>query len=147
MQNWTIHTDGNTSETNPGPGACAAILESSDYAFPVLNLAAFLGVVSNNQAEYLGVILGLSEARRLGVQNVLVLSDSKLVVEQMSGRWKVKHPIIARLHAQALEVADGFQTCSFEHIPREQNEAADALADSVLAAVLSLTNKENTNGR
>jgi ribonuclease H / adenosylcobalamin/alpha-ribazole phosphatase len=75
------------------------------------------------------VIRGLERARELGAREVLVRSDSRLLVEQLSGRFKVKNPTLQRLHAEASSLAAGFARVRFEHVPREENTEADRLAN------------------
>ena len=97
----------------------------------------FIGHTTNNVAEYRGLIAGLEEARRLGANEVAVSMDSKLIVEQMTGRWKVKHPAMAELHQQARALASTFDAVSFSWIPRERNSHADRLANEAMDAANS----------
>jgi probable phosphoglycerate mutase len=99
---------------------------------PVAVVARPLGVQTNNYAEYTGVILALEKARKLGAREVQLVLDSMLVVEQLSGRWKVKHPGIKPLAARALELLAAFDRWSIRHERRESNRAADALANLAL---------------
>jgi probable phosphoglycerate mutase len=94
--------------------------------------AASIGIATNNVAEYSGLIAGLEAAREIGAHQVDVRMDSKLVVEQMSGRWKIKHPDMKPLAAAAARIVRDFDTVSFSWMPREQNKAADALANSAM---------------
>ncbi len=91
-----------------------------------------LGIQTNNYAEYTAVILALEKARALGAAEVELILDSMLVVEQLSGRWKVKHPGIKPLVAQAQSLLAGFERWSIRHERRESNVAADALANLAL---------------
>ena len=93
-----------------------------------------IGHTTNNVAEYRGLIAGLEEARRLGATEVAVSMDSKLVVEQMSGRWKVKNPGMAELHQQARALASTFGSVSYSWIPRDRNKYADRLANEAMDA-------------
>ena len=88
-------------------------------------------------AEYTAAIRGLERARELGAREVLVRSDSRLLVEQLSGRFKVKNPTLQRLHAQASSLAAGFGRVRFEHVPREENTEADRLANEGVDAWLA----------
>jgi ribonuclease HI len=92
-------------------------------------LAKGIGVATNNVAEYRAVIEGLSAAARLGASHVLVRSDSRLLVEQLSGRFRVKNPTLIRLHGEARALLSGFAEVAFEHVPREMNREADRLAN------------------
>jgi len=84
---------------------------------------------TNNYAEYRSLILGLRSAKKLGITHLKVFMGSKLVIEQMSGCWKVKHEGIKVLFAEAKKVAEGFAMLKFQHIPREKNKIADAIAN------------------
>ncbi len=100
-------------------------------------LGVYVGIASNNVAEYNGMIAGVRKAIELDPHAVLrVRLDSKLVVEQMSGRWKIKHPDMADLAAEARRILSGTPV-SFEWIPREQNSRADRLANESMDKRLS----------
>ncbi|MEI7913867.1 MAG: bifunctional RNase H/acid phosphatase [Mycobacteriaceae bacterium] len=128
-----IEVDGG-SRGNPGPAGFGAVVWSEDHATVLAEHKQAIGVTTNNVAEYRGLIAGLEEARRLGAREVAVAMDSKLVVEQMTGRWKVKHPGMAELHQQARALASTFDAVSFRWIPREQNSHADRLANEAMDA-------------
>ncbi|MCE7000353.1 bifunctional RNase H/acid phosphatase [Saccharothrix sp. S26] len=122
-----VEADGG-SRGNPGPaGYGAVVLDASGEV--LAERSAGIGVATNNVAEYQGLIAGLRAAAELGASVVDVRMDSKLVVEQMSGRWKVKHPSMQPLVAQAREVARSFDRVAYEWIPRERNQRADRLAN------------------
>ena len=89
-------------------------------------IARPLGIQTNNYAEYMGVILALEKAQALGAREVELVLDSKLVVEQLSGRWKVKHPAIKPLVDRAHRILSEFDRWSIRHEPRANNRAADA---------------------
>jgi broad specificity phosphatase PhoE/ribonuclease HI len=126
-----VEADGG-SRGNPGPAGFGCVVFSGDHANLLAEHGQFIGVTTNNVAEYRGLIAGLEEARRLGADDVAVRMDSKLVVEQMAGRWKVKHPAMAELHQQARALASTFDRISFAWIPREQNKHADRLANEAM---------------
>ena len=107
---------------------------SDDHATLLAEHKQAIGHTTNNVAEYRGLIAGLEEARRLGADDVAVLMDSKLVVEQMNGRWKVKHPAMAELHQQARALASTFASFSCDWVPRERNKHADRLANEAMDA-------------
>jgi ribonuclease HI len=88
-----------------------------------------IGPATNNVAEYRAAIAGLALARRLGATDVLLRSDSRLLVEQLSGRFRVKNPTLIRLHQEVRSLASQFRRVSFEHVPREFNREADRLAN------------------
>ncbi len=89
---------------------------------------------TNNVAEYRGLLAGLDDALRVGATEAAVFLDSKLLVEQMSGRWKVKHPDLIELHAQARKLAARFERISYTWIPRDRNSYADRLANEAMDA-------------
>jgi ribonuclease HI len=91
-----------------------------------------LGVQTNNYAEYTAVVLALEKAQALGAREVELVLDSKLAVEQLAGRWKVKHAGLRPLHARAQELLAGFDRWAARHEPRAANHAADALANLAL---------------
>jgi ribonuclease HI len=95
----------------------------------VAEVAEGIGVATNNVAEYTAAIRGLERARELGATHVLLLSDSRLLIEQLAGRWKVKHPTLQRLHNDARSLIKEFEEVRFEHVRRERNVEADALAN------------------
>jgi len=126
-----VEADGG-SRGNPGPAGFGCVVWADDHATVLAEHCQPIGVTTNNVAEYRGLIAGLEEARRLGADELEVRMDSKLVVEQMSGRWKVKHPGLAELHQQARALASTFSTVRFSWIPREQNKHADRLANEAM---------------
>jgi ribonuclease HI len=127
-----VHVDGG-ARGNPGPAAAAAVL--STPGGEVLDEAAVrLGTATNNVAEYRGLLLGLERARALGATEVEVVNDSELVAHQLTGRYKVKHPEMQKLHRQAKELLAGFERWSIRPVPRAQNAAADALVNQALDA-------------
>jgi probable phosphoglycerate mutase len=128
-----VEADGG-SRGNPGPAGFGCVVFSADRATVLAEHKQFIGQTTNNVAEYRGLIAGLEEARRLGADEVAVSMDSKLVVEQMSGRWKVKHPGLAELHQQARALASTFDGVTFDWIPRERNAHADRLANEAMDA-------------
>jgi probable phosphoglycerate mutase len=99
---------------------------------PVAVISRPLGIQTNNYAEYTGVILALEKALALGAREVELVLDSMLIVEQLSGRWKVKHPAIKPLAARAQALLAGFERWSLRHERRENNKQADALANLAL---------------
>ncbi|MDQ7809207.1 bifunctional RNase H/acid phosphatase [Amycolatopsis sp. A133] len=127
-----IEADGG-SRGNPGPAGYGAVVRDSDGQV-LAERKESLGVVTNNVAEYNGLIAGLAAAAELGASTVDVRMDSKLVVEQMSGRWKIKHPDMQPLAERAKELAAGFSRVKYEWIPRAQNAHADRLANEAMDA-------------
>ncbi len=88
-----------------------------------------IGVATNNVAEYRAAIRGLELARDLGARRVILRSDSRLLIEQLAGRFRVKNPTLIRLHEEAHTRIKDFADVTFEHVPREMNRRADRLAN------------------
>lgn len=128
-----VEADGG-SRGNPGPAGYGSVVFSADRSTVLAESKQAIGRATNNVAEYRGLIAGLAEAARLGASEVAVSMDSKLVVEQMSGRWKVKHPDLKTLHTQARELAAQFDHIRYTWIPRERNSHADRLANEAMDA-------------
>jgi ribonuclease H / adenosylcobalamin/alpha-ribazole phosphatase len=127
-----VYADGG-SRGNPGPAGYGAVVFGPDGAV-LAERAAYLGRVSNNVAEYSGLIAGLEAASDLGARRVAVRMDSKLVVEQMSGRWQVKHPDMRPLARAAAGLVARFDRVTFDWVPRAQNSHADRLANEAMDA-------------
>lgn len=119
------------SRGNPGKAACAAIVCNED-GDELLRRARLLGKTTNNVAEYEGVILALALCRELGARNVELRLDSELVVRQVDGTYKVKHPELQRLHKTVRELVEMFGSVEVNHVPREKNKVADALVNAAL---------------
>ncbi|TWF94244.1 bifunctional RNase H/acid phosphatase [Saccharopolyspora dendranthemae] len=126
-----VEADGG-SRGNPGPAGCGAVVFDADSRAVLAERAIGLGETTNNVAEYQGLIAGLRAARELGASEVSVRMDSKLVVEQMAGRWKVKHANLQPLNAEARQLAGDFERVDYEWIPRAENSAADKLANDAM---------------
>ena len=124
-----VEADGG-SRGNPGPAGYGAVVWSADRSAVLAEAKQAIGRATNNVAEYRGLIAGLEAARDAGATEADVRMDSKLVVEQMAGRWRVKHPDLAPLHRQAQQLAAGFDSVTYTWIPRAQNSHADALANA-----------------
>jgi probable phosphoglycerate mutase len=121
---------------NPGPAGIGVAITDESGAV-MAEIAEGIGVATNNVAEYTAAIRGLERAKELGASRLLVRSDSRLLVEQLSGRFKVKNPTLQRLHAQARSIAGDFESVRFEHVPRELNVEADRLANEGVDAWLA----------
>ena len=125
-----VHVDGG-ARGNPGPAAAAAVLSTPEGE--VLDEAVeLLGRATNNVAEYRGLLLGLRRARALGATDVEVVNDSELVARQITGAYKVKHPDMKPLHAEALAALGEFDRWAVRSVPRAQNAQADALVNAAL---------------
>jgi len=128
----TLHIDG-ASRGNPGPAAYGVIMESSDGS----RLAAFsgyLGMATNNVAEYRGLLAALDHALGKGYLRVQVQTDSELMAMQIKGVYKVKNPGLKPLREQAERLIARFESFSIEHVRRERNREADRLANLALDA-------------
>jgi ribonuclease HI len=121
---------------NPGPAGIGVHITNEDGSL-VAEIAEGIGEATNNVAEYTAVIEGLSLAQRLGAKTVAVRSDSQLLVNQLTGRYRVKTPHLQPLHRRVRNLAAGFERISFEHVPREQNTEADRLANEGVDAWLA----------
>jgi probable phosphoglycerate mutase len=126
-----IEADGG-SRGNPGPAGFGAVVREHPTGEILLERYGSLGVTTNNVAEYSGLIAGLRAALELNAAQVDVRMDSKLVIEQMSGRWQIKHPGLRPLAAEAATLVKRFDKVTFDWIPRERNKAADALANRAM---------------
>ncbi|WP_329125699.1 bifunctional RNase H/acid phosphatase [Streptomyces sp. NBC_01353] len=133
MTEVVVEADGG-SRGNPGPAGYGAVVLDPVTGETLAERAEYIGVATNNVAEYKGLVAGLKAARELFPDaKVHVRMDSKLVVEQMSGRWKIKHPDMKPLAAEAARVFPARQV-RYEWIPREKNKHADRLANEAMDA-------------
>jgi len=133
-----VEADGG-SRGNPGPAAGGAVVVDSETSELLAELGVYVGIASNNVAEYRGMIEGVRRALEIDPDaSVHVRMDSKLVVEQMSGRWKIKHPAMAELAAEARQLLTGTPV-RFEWIPRLDNSRADQLANEAMDLRASFT--------
>jgi probable phosphoglycerate mutase len=128
-----VEADGG-SRGNPGPAGYGAVVRDAATGDVLAERAEGLGVTTNNVAEYTGLVAGLRAAAELDADEVTVRMDSKLVVEQMSGRWKIKHAALQPLAREAGEIAGRFTTIRYEWIPRARNTHADRLANEAMDA-------------
>ena len=126
-----LYADG-AARGNPGPaGAGAVLLDENGHV--LAELTRYVGHHgTNNVAEYTALIIGLEEAKRRGIEEIEVRMDSKLVVEQMSGRWKIKHPNMKPLAIRAGELWASFPRRTLAHVRREENLIADALSNRAI---------------
>lgn len=128
-----IEADGG-SRGNPGPAGYGAVVRDAVTGELLAERAAGIGTATNNVAEYGGLIAGLRAALELSPGEVEVRMDSKLVVEQMSGRWQVKHPSMKPLAREAAALIEQLPRVRFSWIPRERNTHADRLANEAMDA-------------
>ncbi len=134
MSRALLYADG-AARGNPGPAGAGAVLlgERGDV---IVELTKYLGTATNNVAEYAGLILGLEEAKRRGIDDIEVRMDSELVVRQVSGLYRVRHPNMVPLAKRARELYESFPRRSIAHVRREQNAAADVLSNRAIDEAL-----------
>ena len=125
-----IYADG-ASRGNPGEAGAGAVLSDS-RGRTLKELKVYLGMASNNVAEYQAAILALERALELGAKSVTLSLDSELVVRQLRGEYRVREPHLKILHQKAREVLNRFSRYSILHIPREENRRADQLANEAI---------------
>ncbi len=124
-----IFADGG-SRGNPGPAGAGAVLISSGQT--IARLSKFLGVATNNIAEYNALILGLEKAQKLGFKQAEVRMDSELVVRQMNGQYRVKNSGLLPLFHKASQLVSAFSSFCIVHVRREFNSEADGLANEAM---------------
>lgn len=129
--NCLIRTDGG-ARGNPGPAGIGVVVEDADSGKILETHAKFLGRATNNQAEYRAVILGLQRCLELGADEVEVLADSELLVKQATGEYRVKNPELAIRFAHMKNLESHFKKVRYKHVRREQNKAADKLANEAM---------------
>jgi len=127
------YADG-ASRGNPGPASYGVVLYDASGR-ELHRSSRALGRATNNQAEYHGAIAALEAALGLGAREVELRMDSELVVRQLSGRYKVRNPGLIPLHKRMLDLRSRFQRVAIVHVPRQQNRAADKLANEALDSV------------
>lgn len=124
------YTDGG-ARGNPGPAGIGVVLQNKDSE-TIGEWSEFLGIATNNQAEYKALLLALKQAVALGAIELECRLDSELVVKQLKGEYKVKHPDLKPLFEQAKSLISQIKNVSFKHIPRELNKQADLLANQAM---------------
>jgi len=127
-----LHVDGG-ARGNPGPAAIGVVVSDADGRL-VEEVAEAIGEATNNVAEYRALLRGLERAHALGADEVEVVGDSELVAKQVTGQYKVKHPAMRPLHAEALQALAAFARWQVRTVPRAQNANADALVNAALDA-------------
>jgi ribonuclease HI len=118
---------------NPGPAGIGVVITAGDGSV-LARANDYIGVATNNAAEYRALLLGLERARELGAREVEVVNDSQLVARQVTGEYRVKKADLRPLHAEALAALRGFDRWSIRSVPREQNVLADELVNDAIDA-------------
>ncbi len=131
-----LYTDG-AARGNPGPAAVGIVIED-DEGQVLWKEGRYLGKTTNNVAEYQALLIGLVTARTLGPGPLVVRMDSELVVKQLTGAYRVKHPALIPLHRKALAELGRFSSWRAEHVRREKNQMADHLANLALDRTLGV---------
>jgi ribonuclease HI len=127
---YTANIDG-AARGNPGPASYGLVLRRPDGT-PLESLGKYIGRHTNNVAEYYALIAALDYAVAHGIKRLRVQSDSQLIVNQIKGLYKVKHPDLRPLHERAKKMAAGLEAFAIQYVPREQNREADAAANAAL---------------
>ena len=131
----TLFADGG-SRGNPGPAASGAVLFAQDGSV-IAEVGEYLGVATNNVAEWRALLAGLAKARELGFDDIAVRMDSELVVRQVTGVYRVKHADLIPLAAKARALLRDFKHVDIRHVPRKENAAADAVVNQYLDAAVA----------
>jgi ribonuclease HI len=127
-----VNVDGG-ARGNPGPAAIGVVVSEPDGTV-IDEVAEPIGVATNNVAEYRAVLKGIERAQALGAGEIELIGDSELVARQLTGAYKVKHPSMKPLHAEALAALGGFHSWRIRTVPRAQNARADELVNQALDA-------------
>lgn len=130
LQRLRVYSDG-AARGNPGPSGAGAVLVGPSGQV-VERLGKYLGIQTNNYAEYMALILGLRRARELGVREVEVFADSELMIRQLGGRYQVKSPSLRPLYEEALRLLNDFARVKLVHVPREMNTATDEMSNRAI---------------
>ena len=138
----TLEFDGG-SRGNPGPAGIGVVVRAQDGT-PLVTLGRFIGKATNNVAEYRALITALEEAKKLGATKIIIRGDSELIVRQMTGQYKVKHPDMKVLYDEAQRLIRGFASAKIEHNLRHKNDLADKLANLAMDRRQEVTEVNDT---
>ena len=139
----TLEFDGG-SRGNPGPAGLGVVLRAADGT-TLVTLGRYIGRATNNVAEYNGLVVGLQKARELGAKRLLVRGDSELVIKQMRGEYRVKHPDLKPLHEEASHLLAQFDEVKLEHNFRHKNQLADKLVNLALDRKAEVTDADENS--
>jgi len=129
---FTLYFDG-ASRSNPGPASYGGVIYDEN-GVEQYTYKKYIGTTTNNVAEYKALLNGLLLAKEKGITNLDVYGDSKLVIEQVTGNWKVKSPLLTPIHREICTflVNNPFEQITFQHVYRKNNKRADELANEAL---------------
>ncbi len=127
---YSLYFDG-ASRGNPGPSSFGGVIYNK-YGDELDTYGAFIGLTTNNVAEYCGLLAGLNRCQRLNIKYVQVFGDSNLVIQQVIGKWKVKNEKLRSIYKQIKDVESFFTTIKYQHVYREKNKRADEIANTFL---------------
>ncbi len=125
-----INADG-ASRGNPGPAAIGVTIKD-DKGNLVTSISRRIGRATNNQAEYRAIIAGLEKAIELGAREVMIYSDSELIVKQINGRYRIKNTSLRILYENLVKLISPLEKFSIQHVPRKRSIEADVLANKAL---------------
>ena len=141
----TLQFDGG-SRGNPGPAGIGVVVRAADGT-PLVTLGRYIGRATNNVAEYTALITALREAAKLGARRVVVRGDSELIIKQLRGEYRVKHPDMKVLYDQARQLLTSFDHAEITHNLRNHNELADRLANLAMDRKIDVTEVDETPTR
>ena len=130
---YSLFFDG-ASRGNPGPASFGGVIYN-EKGEELDTFNSYIGMATNNVAEYCGLLGGLNRCRDLNIKHLRVFGDSNLVIQQIQGKWKVKHPKLKGLYQQIRKIMPFFTTITFAHVYRDKNKRADELANKALDAL------------
>lgn len=131
---YTLYFDG-ASRSNPGPASYGGVIYVKENTGKTKELDVYyeyIGVATNNEAEYRGALGGIQKAISLNIKNLKVFGDSKLIIEQIKGNWKCKSANLKPIHVEIKNLLHNFDTIEFAHVYRKNNKRADELANIAL---------------
>lgn len=123
-----IHTDG-ASSGNPGPAGIGIVIKTDNETFTISD---YIGITTNNVAEYTALIKALETAKAKGIRSIDVFMDSELIVKQLKGEYKVKNQGLQPLYKKVKQLLKSFDRHTIKHVPRDSNKEADALSKQAI---------------
>ena len=127
---YSLYFDG-ASRKNPGPASFGGVIYNK-AGKEIDTYYKYIGTATNNVAEYCGLLAGLHRARELNIKELKVFGDSNLIIQQVTGKWKVKNDTLRAIYNQIKEVEPFFTVISYQHVYRKDNKRADQLANIAL---------------